>query len=118
MEYCSAVWCSAADTHLKLLDHAVSGAWFLTGGVFECDMAHRQSVASCVCFIRSGVSQFTLLMVLYLYHMYQCGYMRCSGRTLVRLCIASLQNLTVQQDFYSQSRANASLLAKDALSRL
>ena len=33
-EYCSAVWCSAADTHLKLLDHAVSGARFLTGGVY------------------------------------------------------------------------------------
>ena len=31
-EYCSAVWCSAADTHLKLLDRAVSGARFLTGG--------------------------------------------------------------------------------------
>ena len=25
LEYCSAVWCSAADTHLKLLDLAVSG---------------------------------------------------------------------------------------------
>ena len=34
LEYCSAVWCSAADTHLKLLDRAVSGARFLTGGVF------------------------------------------------------------------------------------
>ena len=28
LEYCSAVWCSAADTHLKLLDRAVSGARF------------------------------------------------------------------------------------------
>ena len=45
LEYCSAVWCSAADTHLKLLDRAVSGAWFLTGGVFECDISHRRSVA-------------------------------------------------------------------------
>ena len=34
-EYCSAVWCSAADTHLKLLDRAVSSAWFLTGDVFD-----------------------------------------------------------------------------------
>ena len=33
-KYCSAVWCSAADTHLKLLDRPVSGARFLTGGVF------------------------------------------------------------------------------------
>ena len=45
LEYCSAVWCSAADTHLKLLDGAVSGARFLTGGVFECDISHRRSVA-------------------------------------------------------------------------
>ena len=45
LEYCSAVWCSAADTHLKLLDRAVSGARFLTGGVFECEITHRRSVA-------------------------------------------------------------------------
>ena len=41
LEYCSAVWCSAADTHLKLLGLAVSGA----RSVFECDIAHRRSVA-------------------------------------------------------------------------
>ena len=28
LEYRSAVWCSASDTHLKLLDRAVSGARF------------------------------------------------------------------------------------------
>ena len=39
------MWCSAADTHLKLLDRIVSGARFLTGDVFECDIAHRRSVA-------------------------------------------------------------------------
>ena len=33
------------DIHLKLLARAVSGARFLTGGVFECDIAHRRSVA-------------------------------------------------------------------------
>ena len=44
LEYCSVVWCSAADTHIKLLDRAVSGARFLTRGVFECDIAHRRSV--------------------------------------------------------------------------
>ena len=43
LEYCSVVWCSAANTHLKLLDRAVSGARFLTGG--ECDISHRRSVA-------------------------------------------------------------------------
>ena len=45
LEYCSAIWCWAADTHVKLLDRAVSGAWFLTGSVFECDISHRLSVA-------------------------------------------------------------------------
>ena len=45
LEYCSVVWCSAADTHLKPLDCVVTGASFLTGGVFECDLAHRRSVA-------------------------------------------------------------------------
>ena len=38
-------WCSAADTHLKLLNRVVSGARFLTGGVLECDISHRPSVA-------------------------------------------------------------------------
>ena len=44
LEYCSAVWCSAANTHLTLLDRVVTGASFLTGGVFECDLAHRGSI--------------------------------------------------------------------------
>ena len=39
------MWCSAADTHLKPVDRVVSDACFLTGGVFECDLAHRRSVA-------------------------------------------------------------------------
>ena len=41
----SAVWCSAADTHLILLDRVVSGASFLTGGVFEYDLAYSRYVA-------------------------------------------------------------------------
>ena len=34
-----------ADTHLRLLDRAVRGTRFLTGGVFECGIPHRRSVA-------------------------------------------------------------------------
>ena len=45
LEYYSAVWCSAADSHLKLLDRVVRSAGFLAGGVLECNLAHRQSVA-------------------------------------------------------------------------
>ena len=45
LEYCPAVWCSAADKHLKLLDRVVSGACFLAGGALNCDLSHRWSVA-------------------------------------------------------------------------
>ena len=44
-EYCSRVWCSAADTQLKLLDRVVDNACFFTMGVFEFVIAHRRSVA-------------------------------------------------------------------------
>ena len=39
------MWCSAADSHLKLLDRVVNGACFLTGGRLDCELAHRRSVA-------------------------------------------------------------------------
>ena len=45
LEYCSAVWCSAADSHLKILNIVVSSAGFLADGVLECNLAHRRSVA-------------------------------------------------------------------------
>ena len=45
LEYCSAVWCSSADTHLKLLDQVVSGACFLAGGMLNCNHSHRRSMA-------------------------------------------------------------------------
>ena len=45
LKYCSAVWCSAADTHLKQLDRVVSGDRFRPESLFYCDIAHRRSVA-------------------------------------------------------------------------
>ena len=45
LEYCSAVWFSAADSHLKLLDIVVRSDNFLPDGVLECNLAHRRSVA-------------------------------------------------------------------------
>ena len=67
LEYCYAVWCSAADTHLKLLDRVVSGACFLAGGVLNCNHSHRRSVAQCcVCCTRSGVTRRTHFVALYL----------------------------------------------------
>ena len=55
LEYCTVVWRSAADRHLKLLDRALSGARFLTGSVFGCDILTVDLLQFCVCFIRSGV---------------------------------------------------------------
>ena len=69
------MWCSTADSHLKLLDRAVSGARFLTGGV--CRLSMKLFIIEqwqyCVFCIRSGVTRCTLLMVLYLDRMRQCG---------------------------------------------
>ena len=38
-------YCSAANSHLKLLGIVVRSAGFLPGGVLECNLAHRRSVA-------------------------------------------------------------------------
>ena len=73
LEHCSAMWCSAADTHLKLLDRAASGARFLTGGVFECDIAHRRSEAILCLLYKIRWNRCTRLMVLYLNRWCQCG---------------------------------------------
>ena len=73
LEYCSAVWCSVPIHTLKLLDRAVSGAWFLTGAVFECDIVDPWQY--CVCCIRSGVTRCNLVMVLYLDRTSQCGFL-------------------------------------------
>ena len=104
-EYCSAVWCSAADTHIKLQDRAVSGAQFLTGVCLSVTLLIVDPWRSCVCFIKSGIIRCTLLMVLYLDHMCQCGLhavlWQGSGRASVNLYTASLQNLAVQKDFCS-----------------
>ena len=35
----------SCDSHLKLLDRVVMSAGFLAGGVLECNLAHRRSVA-------------------------------------------------------------------------
>ena len=56
LEYCSAVWCSAADAHLKLLDRVVSGARFLTEGVLSVPLLIVDSWQYCVCCIRSSAT--------------------------------------------------------------
>ena len=71
LEYCSAVWFSAADTHLKLLDRAVIGARFL-GVCLSVTFLIVDQWQSYVCFTGSGVTRCTLLIVLYLNRMCQC----------------------------------------------
>ena len=39
------MWCSAADSYIKLLDRVVKSARFLAGGVLECNLTYRRSVA-------------------------------------------------------------------------
>ena len=104
LKYYSAVWCSAADTHSKLLDRVVSGARFLTGSVFECDIAHRRSVS--VLWIGTGVTWCTLFMVLNLCRMCHRGYHAVLWSHIGMLMSLSLQNLTVQQDLYSPLSVN------------
>ena len=60
-------------THLKLLDRAVSGARFLTGGVFEFTFLIFDLLQFYVCCIRSGVARCTRLMMRYVGRMCQCG---------------------------------------------
>ena len=71
LEYCSAVWCSADDTHLKLLDLVVSGASFLTGVCLSVTLHNADLWRYYVRCTRSGVTRFTLFMVLYLSPMCQ-----------------------------------------------
>ena len=73
LEYCSAVWCSAADTHLKLLDCIVSGACFLAGGVLNCNLSHRRSVAVLCMLYKIRCNPMHPLCALYLCLMCQSG---------------------------------------------
>ena len=38
LQYCSAVWFSAANSHLKLRDRVVRSAAYLASGVLECNL--------------------------------------------------------------------------------
>ena len=72
-EYCSAAWCSAADTHLKLQDCVVSGASFFTGVCLSVTLHIVDLWRFCVCRIRLGVIRCTLFMVLIQCRMCRCG---------------------------------------------
>ena len=66
LEYCSAVWCSAADSHLKLLHSVVRRAVFVAGGVLEWNLAHRDLQQCCASYLRWRVTQCILWVVHFL----------------------------------------------------
>ena len=72
LQNCSAVCCSAANTHLKLLDRVVSGASFLTGVCVSMTLHSIDQWEHYVCCTRSGVIRCTFFTVLYLSLMCQC----------------------------------------------
>ena len=88
-------WCSAADTHHKLLDRVVSGACFLAGGMLNCDLSHCRSVAV-LCMLSKIRSNLKHPL---------CGALPVPfvpvWVTSVYFCASPLQNLAVSQDFYS-----------------
>ena len=73
-----------------------SGARFLTGGVFECDISHRRFVA-----VLCMLYKIRCDPVHRLYGALPGPYVPARVSTSVHLCTATLQNLAVQQDFYS-----------------
>ena len=112
VEYCSAVWYSAACTHFKLLDRAVSGARFLTAGVFECDIAHRQFVAVLRMLYKIRCIRCTRLMMRYLDCMCQCGVhaVPWSHIGILRRCLAAEPRSTTRPLLPSQCPSGTMLL--------
>ena len=111
---CSAVWCPTADTYHKLLDRVVRGASFLTGVVFDCDIAHRRSVevicmlynircnpmhplygALSVPYVPVRVTSGTLVAHRYAYAPPHCAHRRTAGRLFPSQCICGAILLTL-----------------------
>ena len=90
-------------TGVKLLNRAVSGALFLTGSVFECDIAHRRSVAVfCMLYkIRCNPMNPINGALPGPYVPVRVTRGALVAHRYTSLCTASLQNIAVQQDFYS-----------------
>ena len=103
LEYWPAVWCLAADTHLKLLDRVVNGACFLAGGVLDCG-----PFTSSICGSIMYAVQDQMYPMHPLYGTLPVPYepVRVTRGALVAhrytyICASSLPNLAVLQDFYS-----------------
>ena len=129
LEYCFTVWYTAAAAHLP--DRAVSGARFLTWGVFKCELAHRRSVAVLCMLYKTRCNRCNLFLVFYMDRMCQCGLrsvlwlhigilMRCRtyqySRTFIHLSVSLWNDLadSAFDDVWRaslKSKANTVLLA-------
>ena len=106
LEFCSAVWCLAVDTHLNLQDRVVSCARFLTGSVFQCDFASSSICGSIVYDVQYMIykntcnpmhSHYGALPVpyvpvrvtrnTYIAHRYICAPPRCWTSQYCRTCV-------------------------------
>ena len=90
------------EKHLRSVSRAASqrlgifrNSWqVLTGGVFECDHAHRRSVAVLCMLYKIRCNPLDHVMVLFLCRVCRCGS-HAALLTSVHLCASSLQNLEV-----------------------
>ena len=73
LECCFVVWCSAADTHLKLLHRVVSDASYILGACLSVTLLIVDMWQYFVLYIISDVTLCILFMVSYLHRMCQCG---------------------------------------------
>ena len=92
LEYCSAVWCSAANTHLKLLDWAVSGA---RGRILKSFMASLTN--SCFLNLAYGSIVRKMTYSKHFQHIVHSDFFRKSVRNLRRLgaslnCLRNISN--------------------------
>ena len=99
----SVIFHLSSNGAIKLLDRAVSGARFLTGGVIECDISHRRSVAvPCMLYkIRCNPVHPHNGALPGPYVPVRVTRGALVAHQYTSLCTASQQNLAVQQDFYS-----------------
>ena len=87
--------------HLKLLFRAVSDARFLTGGVFECDIAHRRHVAVLCMVYKIRCNPMHPLKMHYLGRMCQCGLHTVHWSYIGILMRHLAAELAVSHDFFS-----------------
>ena len=98
--FCSVVF--AADTHRKIMDCVVSGTCFLAGGVLNCNLSHRRSVAVLCMLYKIRCNPMHPL-----YGALPVPYVpvRVTSGALIAhrynyLCASPLQNIAVPHDFY------------------